>query len=215
MAKTLGKYITYLILLLTVLPVVGKQANTSKAEQKVDSDAILAKSKLNFEFSMKDTLTSESESYGLKWANEFNHDPYKFFEGEYKFSLEFFAENSESETSTEIVDIRKYGVGTKFAATKTPYRFKPFISFGLESLKEEKTSDTEVIINDFDATYKWGVGFTFPLKDQASSGIKYDPILGLEFGYYKNFDEFPMSDEVFSETKITLVFNYLAWLNSK
>lgn len=209
-AKTIIN-ITCLFLLLTILPVIGLEKNDSESEQKIDSDAILTKSKLNFEFSMKDTLTSESESYGLKWAGEFHHAPYEFFDSKYKVSLEVFIENSESETSTEIVDIRKYGVGMKLAAIKTSTEFKPFVSFALESLREDKVTDVELIRNDFDATYKWGVGFTFPLKDVSGTNT----ILGLELGYYKNFDNFPIDDEIFSETKITLVFDYLAWLNSK
>lgn len=183
----------------------------------VPTDNTFTKSQLNFSFSAKDGSTNDSSAYGVTWSTELEHEPYELFENKdkYKFSVELSAESGQTKSSTEKTETDKYGIGLRFGAVETAYRFKPFISFGIENIKESKRNAEEDIRGDFNASFKWGAGFTFPIIDQPSSGKKYDPILGLEIAHFRNYDDFPFGDRVFDETKISLLFNVLAWWRTK
>ncbi|TQV87579.1 hypothetical protein [Aliikangiella coralliicola] len=177
------------------------------AENKV------TKNSLNFTYSAKDSLTKDDSSYGMVWSMEIEHTPFKIFEEKYQFSFDVSAERSDSKSSTEKTETKKYGLGLRFSSIESYRKFKPFISLGIENISESKVTETESVFEDYDASFKWGVGFTFPIVENGSSDSKYEPILGLEVGKYINYDKFLFEEKIFDELKISIVFDISAFMS--
>ncbi len=202
--KTINKTLLF-ITVLTMSDIVFARALTGNE---------VTKNKLNLSYSAKDSVTKKNSEYGITWNMELDYEPYEFLDNKYKFSLDFSADSSKSESSTEKIEAEKYGLGLKFAATENQQKIKPFISFGIENVKESKVNSIESVNADFNSSFKWGLGFTFPIVDPKKGDNDSNPILGLEVEYYKNYDSFPFQDKVYSEFEISLVFDIFALLNN-
>lgn len=185
------------------------------AESAVKSD--VKKSAVSFKYNTKNSSLKDSRDFSVTASIQLHDQGYDPFgsNSKYKFSVNVSAGLSEAETSTEETEKVTRGIGFEFGETESSRRLKPYVSLGLEDIKESKSNATEEVDGEFDSSYKWGLGFTFPLKDQKSSGMKHDPILGLDVSTYWNFDGFPFEDKVYRETKISVVFNMLAWWNNR
>ncbi|PIE37771.1 MAG: hypothetical protein CSA54_00740 [Gammaproteobacteria bacterium] len=172
----------------------------------------LSKDKLDITYAAKDSLTKESHSYGLIWNIDIDHTPVNLLGSQHKFSIDVSAEVNESESSTEKIRINKHGIGLRVAAEETPYRIEPFVSLGIENIKETKTSPTETLRGKYDSSFKWGAGFTLPLLSHSASGLKRDPAIKLEVAYYRNYERFPFDNKVYAETKVSVLLDIFAWL---